>query len=103
MEIYIQTDKATANIFGHHTQPRKTTRYTNKLKLAWVGGKEKEPNLIIVVFNVNSLFSETVHLVDGWYERIKKHGAVYTFIFVVICSKKQKKIVRPDHFCVFFF
>ena len=47
MKIYIQTNKATANIFGLHTQPRKTTRYTNKLKLAWGGGggggEEKEP------------------------------------------------------------
>ena len=44
MKIYIQTNKATANIFGLDTQPRKTTRYTNKLKLAWGGGeKEKEP------------------------------------------------------------
>ena len=33
MKIYIQTNKATTNIFGLHTQPRKTTRYTNKLKL----------------------------------------------------------------------
>ena len=34
MRIYIQTNKATTNIFGLHTQPRKTTRYTNTLKLA---------------------------------------------------------------------
>ena len=34
----MQTNKATTNIFGVHTQPRKTTRYTNKLKLAWGGG-----------------------------------------------------------------
>ena len=38
MKIYIQTNNATANIFGLHTQPRKTTRYTNKLKLASGGG-----------------------------------------------------------------
>ena len=50
MKIYIQTNKATTNIFGLHTQPRKTTRYTNILKLVWGGGwgggggKEKEPN-----------------------------------------------------------
>ena len=48
MKIYIQTNKATTNIFGLHTQPRKTTRYTNKLKLAsggggGGGGEEKEP------------------------------------------------------------
>ena len=49
MKIYIQTNnKATTNIFGIHTQPRKTTRYTNILKLVWGGGvggggKEKEP------------------------------------------------------------
>ena len=29
----IQTNKATTNIFGFHTQPRKTTRYTKKMKL----------------------------------------------------------------------
>ena len=46
MKIYIQTNKATTNIFGLHTQPRKTTRYTNKLKLAWGGGKRKKsPNI----------------------------------------------------------
>ena len=44
MKIYIQTNKATTNIFGIHTQPRKTTRYTNKLKLAF---KEKEPSFLI--------------------------------------------------------
>ena len=38
MKIDIQTDKATTNIFDLHTQPRKTTRYTNKLKLASGGG-----------------------------------------------------------------
>ena len=38
MKIYIQTNKATTNIFGLHTQPRKTTRYTNILKLVWGGG-----------------------------------------------------------------
>ena len=38
MKNYIQTNKATANIFGLHNQPRKTTRYTNKLKLASGGG-----------------------------------------------------------------
>ena len=50
MKNYIQTNKATTNIFGLHTQPRKTTRYTNILKLVWCGGgggggdwKEKEP------------------------------------------------------------
>ena len=40
MKIYIQTNKATTNIFGLHTQPRKTTRYPNKLKLASGGGGE---------------------------------------------------------------
>ena len=46
MKIYIQYNKATTNIIGLHTQPRKTTRYTNKLKLASGGGKtEKEPKL----------------------------------------------------------
>ena len=45
MKIYIQTNKATANIFGLHTQPRKTTRFTNKLKQAWGGGggRKKSP------------------------------------------------------------
>ena len=52
MKIYIQTNKATTNIFGLHIQPRKTTRDTNILKLVWggvggggggLGGKEKEP------------------------------------------------------------
>ena len=47
MKIYMQTNKATANIFGLHTQPRKTTRYTNKLKLAWGGGKTKKSRLIL--------------------------------------------------------
>ena len=42
MKVYIQTNKATTNIFGPNTQPRKTTRYTNKLKLAWGGGKRKK-------------------------------------------------------------
>ena len=51
MKIYIQTNKATTNIFCLHTQPRKTTRYTNKLKLTWGvwgggGGKEKEPKIL---------------------------------------------------------
>ena len=41
MKIYIQTNKATTNIFGLLTQPRKTTRYTKKLKL----GEEKKPNV----------------------------------------------------------
>ena len=32
------------NIFGLDNQPRKTTRYTKKLKLVWgEGEKEKEP------------------------------------------------------------
>ena len=50
MKIYIQTNKATTNIFGLHTQPRKTTRYTNILKLVWGGGggKEKEPISIYI-------------------------------------------------------
>ena len=51
MKIYIQTNKATTNIFGLHTQPRKTTRYTNILKLVWGGaggGKEEEPQLVQV-------------------------------------------------------
>ena len=46
MKIYIQTNKATTNIFCFHTQPRKTTRYPKKMKLVWGGGgggKEKEP------------------------------------------------------------
>ena len=44
MKIYM-TNKTTKNIFGLHTQPRKTTRYTNILKVVWGGGeKEKEPN-----------------------------------------------------------
>ena len=48
MKFYIQTNKATTNIFGLHTQPRKTTRYTNKLKLASGGGgeEEKEPKSV---------------------------------------------------------
>ena len=37
MKIYIQTNKATTNIFGLHIQPRKTTRDTNILKLVWGG------------------------------------------------------------------
>ena len=45
MKIYTLTNKATTNIFGLHTQPRKTTR--NILKLVWGGGgKEKEPAFI---------------------------------------------------------
>ena len=50
MKINIHTNKATTNIFGLHTQPRKITRYTNKLKLEWGGGggggKEKEPRFV---------------------------------------------------------
>ena len=38
MKIYLQTNKATTNIFFLHTQPRETTRYTNILKLVWGGG-----------------------------------------------------------------
>ena len=38
MKIYIQTNKATTNIFGLHTQPRKTSRYNNILKLVRGGG-----------------------------------------------------------------
>ena len=41
MKNYIQINKATTNIFGLHTQPRKTNRYTNILKLVLGGGKEK--------------------------------------------------------------
>ena len=51
MKIYIQTNKATTNKFDLHTQPRKTTRYTKKLKLVWGGGgggKEKEPRFLVV-------------------------------------------------------
>ena len=49
MKIYIQTNKATTNIFGLHTQPRKTTRYTNILELVRGGGeKEKEPGVVHV-------------------------------------------------------
>ena len=49
MKIFIQTNKATTNIFGLHTQPRKTTRYTNILKLVRSGGeKEKEPGVVHV-------------------------------------------------------
>ena len=48
MKIYIQTNKATTNIFGLHTQPRKTTRYTNILKVVCGGGeKEKEPEFFL--------------------------------------------------------
>ena len=44
MKIFIQTNKATAIIFGIYTQPRKTTHYTKKMKLVWDGvEKEKEP------------------------------------------------------------
>ena len=44
MKIYIQTNKATTNVFGLHTQPRKTTRYTNILKVVLGGGgSDKEP------------------------------------------------------------
>ena len=46
MKIYIQTDKATTNIFGLHTQPRKTTRYTKKIegrvRLGGGGGGRKK-------------------------------------------------------------
>ena len=44
MKIYIETNKATTNIFGFHTQPRKTTRYTNILKLACCGGGGRKKN-----------------------------------------------------------
>ena len=48
MKIYIQTNKAKTNIFDFHTQPRKTTRYTNILKFVWGGGeKEKEPKWLV--------------------------------------------------------
>ena len=40
MKIYKQTTKATTNTFGLHTQPRKTTRYTNILKVMLGGGGE---------------------------------------------------------------
>ena len=42
MKIYMQTNKATTNIFGLNTQPRKTTRYTNILNLVRGGGKRKK-------------------------------------------------------------
>ena len=38
MKIYIQANKATTNIFGLHTQPRKTTPHTNILKVVGGGG-----------------------------------------------------------------
>ena len=41
-ETYYETNNATTNIFSDQTQPRKITRYTNKLKLAWCGGKKKK-------------------------------------------------------------
>ena len=50
MKIDIQTNEATTNIFGLHTQRRKTTRYSNILKLVWGGGgggKEKEPQTLL--------------------------------------------------------
>ena len=47
MKIYMQTNKATTNIFGPHTQPRKSTRYTNILKLVWGGGGGEEKELIL--------------------------------------------------------
>ena len=41
MKIHIQTNEITTNLFGLHTQPRKTTRYTNILKLVGGGGDGK--------------------------------------------------------------
>ena len=66
MKIYMQTNKATTNIFGLHTQPRKITRYTNKLKLAWGGGgggggggRKKSPKFVQKTLAlINSTFRE---------------------------------------------
>ena len=48
MKIYIQTNKATTNIFGFDTQPRKTTRYTNILKLVQGGGGVRKKSQIAI-------------------------------------------------------
>ena len=56
MKIYIQTNKATTNIFGLNTQPRRTIRYTNISKLVRGGGcgRKKSPSnkTSIVVQNI---------------------------------------------------
>ena len=59
MKNHIQTNKATTNIFGLHTQPRKTTRYTNILKLVWGGGKRKKSlKFVSQISNTNAIFLE---------------------------------------------
>ena len=47
MKMSIQTNKDTTNIFGIHTQPRKTTHYTkkNEARVRW--GKRKKSSDII--------------------------------------------------------
>ena len=55
MKIYIQTTKATTNTFGLHTQPRKTTRYTNILKVmlgGGGGGRKKNLSIFSIVLHV---------------------------------------------------
>ena len=62
MKVYIKTNEATTNTFGLHTQPRKTTRYTNILKLLWGGGgggKEKEPKGFL---NLKNIFRKKTNL-----------------------------------------
>ena len=46
MKTYIQTNKATTNIFGLHTQTRKDTRYTkkNEARVRW-GERKKSPKM----------------------------------------------------------
>ena len=61
MKVYIRTNKATTNIFGLHTQPRKTTCYSKKMKLVWEGGgggggEEKEPKFVQFFSTVEQSF-----------------------------------------------
>ena len=73
-KFYIQTNKATTNIFCLHTEPRKTTRYTNILKLVWGGGEGKRANayhrisymkkMLILLFSCIHFFSMKL------YERV---------------------------------
>ena len=86
MKIYIQTNKATTNIFGFHTQPRKTTRNTNILKLVrggggGGGGEEKEPDFFLIGL-VQSI-------INCFWSSTSFKAPIFFFVILKLNFKKQ--------------